>query len=84
MTNNFQMTLAVDNTTTVVSQGSNGTTSSLIASTADTTTNATTSHTSNPAITINLTVKEVTDGVYKWINSSNSAQNPTIKVMANT
>ncbi|MGN6614022.1 MAG: cupredoxin domain-containing protein [Candidatus Nitrosocosmicus sp.] len=83
-TNNFQKALAVDNTATAVSQGSNGTTSSLIASTADTTTNATTSHTSNSATTINFTVKEVTDGVYKWINSSNSAQNPTIKVMANT
>lgn len=31
-----------------------------------------------------LLAKEVTDGVYKWINASNSAQNPTIKVFANT
>jgi hypothetical protein len=83
-TNNFQKALAEDNTATAVSQGSNGTTSSPIASTTATTANATTSHTSNPTNTINLTVKEVTDGVYKWINSSNSAQNPTIKVIANT
>ena len=83
-TNNFQKALAEDNTTIAVSQKSNGTTSSPIASTTATITNATTSHTSNLANTINLTVKEVTDGVYKWINSSNSAQNPTIKVLANT
>lgn len=42
-----------------------------------------TNNTSN-SITINLLTKEVTDGVYKWINASNSAQNPTIKVYANT
>lgn len=83
-TNNFQKALAEDNAATAVSQGSNGTTSSPIASTAATATNATTSHTSNSVATINLTVKEVTDGVYKWINSSNSAQNPPIKVFENT
>jgi plastocyanin len=78
------MALAEDNTTTSASQGSNVTASSPTASTTASTTNTTTSDTSNPVTTINLTVKEVTDGVYKWINVSNSVQNPTIKVFTNT
>jgi plastocyanin len=38
---------------------------------------------SSESNTINLSAKEVTDGVYKWINDSNAAQNPTIKVFTN-
>ena len=51
------------------------------------TTNATSAITTNiqsDSTTINLSTKEVSDGVYNWINASNSAQNPTIKVFANT
>ncbi len=32
---------------------------------------------------IQLSVKEVTSGVYRWINGSNGADNPTLKVFAN-
>jgi plastocyanin len=48
-----------------------------------TSTTTTTNNTSN-SFTINLLAKEVTDGVYKWVNASNSAQNPTIKIFGNT
>ena len=51
------------------------------------TTNSTSAITTNiqsDSTTINLSTKEVSDGVYNWINASNSAQNPTIKVFANT
>jgi hypothetical protein len=34
--------------------------------------------------TINLSTKEISDGVYNWINASNSSQNPTLKVFENT
>jgi plastocyanin len=34
--------------------------------------------------TVQLSVKEVTSGVYKWINASNAADNPTLKVFTNT
>jgi plastocyanin len=34
--------------------------------------------------TIQLSVKEVSDGVYRWIGSSSGAINPTLKVSANT
>lgn len=40
--------------------------------------------TTSKTITINLTAKEVSDGVYKWINASNSVQNPTLTVFTNT
>ena len=33
--------------------------------------------------TVELSVKEVTSGVYKWINSSNGADNPTLKAFTN-
>ena len=42
------------------------------------TTNASVSNTAQ------LSVKEVTSGVYKWINASNAAYNPTLKVFTNT
>jgi plastocyanin len=48
-----------------------------------TTTTTNTNNTSN-SFTINLLAKEITDGVYKWINASNSAENPSIKMFANT
>ena len=51
------------------------------------TTNSTSAITTNiqsDSTKINLSTKEVSDGVYNWINASNSAQNPTIKVFANT
>jgi plastocyanin len=47
------------------------------------TTKTTVTNNASNSITINLWAKEVTDGVYKWINASNSVQNPTIKVFAN-
>src|ERR687887_352579 len=34
--------------------------------------------------TIQLSVKEVSDGIYRWIGSSSGAINPTLKVSANT
>ncbi len=34
--------------------------------------------------TIQLSVKEVSDGVYRWIGSSGGAINPTLRVSANT
>jgi hypothetical protein len=33
---------------------------------------------------IQLSVKEVTSGVYRWINGSNGADNPTLKAFTNT
>src|SRR6187200_3026497 len=32
---------------------------------------------------VQLSVKEVTSGVYKWINGSNGADNPTLKAFTN-
>jgi len=46
--------------------------------------NTTSTSNSTTSSTINLSTKEVTDGNYKWINVSNAAQNPTIKVFKNT
>jgi plastocyanin len=34
--------------------------------------------------TIQLSTKEITHGVYNWINGSNGAANPTLKVLANS
>ncbi len=34
--------------------------------------------------TAQLSVKEVTSGVYKWINANNASENPTIKGFTNT
>ncbi len=46
--------------------------------------NTTSSSNATTSSTINLSTKEVMDGNYKWINVSNAAQNPTIKVFKNT
>jgi len=50
--------------------------------------NASTNTTASPNKTMTnntfqLSVKEVTSGVYRWINGSNGADNPTLKVFAN-
>jgi hypothetical protein len=47
-----------------------------------TTTTATTAAASG--ITIQLTSKEVSDGVYRWIDTNNGAANPKLKVFENT
>jgi hypothetical protein len=44
--------------------------------------NATTSTTTTN--TIQLSTKELKPGVYNWIDTSNGASNPTLKVFANT
>jgi len=49
--------------------------------------NATTNVTSpskNMTNAIQLSVKEVTSGLYRWINGSNGADNPMLKVFTNT
>ncbi len=50
------------------------------------TNNANTASITNASVsnTVQLSVKEVTSGVYKWINASNAADNPTLKVFTNT
>lgn len=45
--------------------------------------NTSTTNASN-SNTAQLSVKEVTSGVYKWLNASNAADNPTLKVFTNT
>ncbi|MGC2427762.1 MAG: cupredoxin domain-containing protein [Nitrososphaeraceae archaeon] len=49
-----------------------------------TTTNTTTSPSKTINNAIQLSVKEVTSGVYRWINGSNGADNPTLKAFTNT
>jgi plastocyanin len=49
----------------------------------NTTTANTPSPSKNMTNAIQLSVKEVTSGVYRWINGSNGADNPTLKVFAN-
>jgi plastocyanin len=49
----------------------------------NTTTNTTSSNKTMTNNTFQLSVKEVTSGVYRWINASNGADNPMIKVFAN-
>ena len=48
-----------------------------------TTTTASTTTTSNGAATIQLTAKEVSNGVYRWIDTTNGAANPKLKVFEN-
>jgi plastocyanin len=49
----------------------------------NTTTANTPSPSKNMTNAIQLSVKEVTSGVYRWINGSNGADDPTLKVFAN-
>jgi heme/copper-type cytochrome/quinol oxidase subunit 2 len=62
-----------------IAQGKNGDNSS--ASTGKTQTLGSTSSSSN---TIQLSVKEESEGVYRWISSNAGTVNPTLKVPANT
>ncbi len=65
----------VQTATAIEAKKSNETTT---ASASTTTTNASASN------TLQLSVKEVTNGVYRWINGSNAAaDNPTLKVFKN-
>jgi plastocyanin len=68
-----------------IAEGKKGNSSSSSASTGKTltlgTTAATASSSSNP---IQLSVKEESEGVYRWISSNAGTANPTLKVSANT
>jgi plastocyanin len=48
-----------------------------------TTNNSTSANKTMTNNTVQLSVKEVTSGVYKWINGSNGADNPTLKAFTN-
>ena len=52
--------------------------------TATTNNNASTTSNSSISSTIQLSVKEETPGVYRWINASNAADNPTLKILKDT
>jgi hypothetical protein len=67
-----------------IAEGKKGDSSSSSASTGKTQTLGTTASSSSSSNTIQLSVKEESEGVYRWISSSGRTINPTLKVPANT
>lgn len=79
--NSIQIASAVEDSAAIKGAKDNPAT---VAANLTSNTKTTATNNASNSITINLLAKEVTNGVYKWINTSNSAQNPTIQVLSNT